>query len=216
MPLCFSWSHVRSMDGAGGLSVLLLGLALDAVRDIDPPRGPRCLSGPCTRCRSWRVPRVAPVVVRGPTICPIRTAILVRPDHRPHRVALGRDEPPLLRRTHDLRDRPPRRLVDRWNASPARDGMARFRLSRHPAADPTLEVSRVAMPSACPPSTSLQGGIRAVAFMQAMGHPFAFPSPEQRADALADAESMPNWPDQDAVMLRDGVAIVRFAAPTAP
>ena len=62
----------------------------------------------------------------------------------------------------------------------------------------------------------LQGGIRAVAFMQAMGHPFAFPSPEQRADALADAESMPNWPDQDAVMLRDGVAIVRFAAPTAP
>lgn len=62
----------------------------------------------------------------------------------------------------------------------------------------------------------LQGGIRAVAFMQAMGHPFAFPSPGQRADALAIAESMPDWPDQDAVTLHDGVAIVRFAEPTAP
>lgn len=62
----------------------------------------------------------------------------------------------------------------------------------------------------------LQGGIRAVAFMQAMGHPLAFPSSEQRAEALTVAESMPDWPAQGAVRLHDGVAIVRFAEPTAP
>ena len=62
----------------------------------------------------------------------------------------------------------------------------------------------------------LNDGTRTAAFMQAMGHPFEFPSPEQRADALAIAESMPDWPDQDAVTLHDGVAIVRFAQPTEP
>jgi hypothetical protein len=62
----------------------------------------------------------------------------------------------------------------------------------------------------------LQGGIRAVAFMQAMGHRFAFPSPGQRADALLVAESMPDWPDEGAVALHDGVAIVRFSEPTVP
>ncbi len=62
----------------------------------------------------------------------------------------------------------------------------------------------------------LQGGIRAVAFMQAMGHPFAFASPDQRADARVIAESMPDWPAHGAVTLQDGMAIVRFAGPTAP
>ena len=62
----------------------------------------------------------------------------------------------------------------------------------------------------------LQGGIRATAFMQAMGHPVGFASPEERADALMVAESMPDWPAQDAVTLRDGIAIVRFAEPVAP
>jgi hypothetical protein len=59
----------------------------------------------------------------------------------------------------------------------------------------------------------LQGGIRSVAFMQAMGHPVGFPTFEQRASAIAAAETMPDWPAQGAVMLRGGVAIVRFAEP---
>ena len=62
----------------------------------------------------------------------------------------------------------------------------------------------------------LDNGMRTVVFMQAMGHKVAFPSPEQRADALAIAESMPDWPDQDAVTFHDGVAIVRFGEPMAP
>lgn len=59
----------------------------------------------------------------------------------------------------------------------------------------------------------LHGGIRTVAFMQAMGHPFEFPSFEQRADALIRADSMPDWPARGAVTLHNGVAIVRFAEP---
>ena len=60
----------------------------------------------------------------------------------------------------------------------------------------------------------LHSGIRVVAFMQVMGHPVGFPTPEQRAEALAYAESMPDWPAQGSVTLRDGVAIVRFAEPS--
>jgi hypothetical protein len=50
--------------------------------------------------------------------------------------------------------------------------------------------------------------------MQVMGHPVGFPTPDQRAGAIAAAETMPDWPADGAVMLRDGVAIVRFAEPS--
>jgi hypothetical protein len=62
----------------------------------------------------------------------------------------------------------------------------------------------------------LDGGMRPVAFMQAMGHRVEFPSAEQREKARTIAGSMPVWPDEDAVTLHDGVAIVKFAEPDAP
>ncbi len=59
-------------------------------------------------------------------------------------------------------------------------------------------------------------GGRSVPFMGAVGHSFIFPTLEDRARALTIAEGMPDWPADGAVVLRDGLAVVRFAEPTVP
>lgn len=59
-------------------------------------------------------------------------------------------------------------------------------------------------------------GARSIPFMAAMGFSFDYPTNDDRAKALKIAEEMPDWPADGAVVLRDGLAIVRFAQATVP
>ena len=59
-------------------------------------------------------------------------------------------------------------------------------------------------------------GGRSIPFMEAVGYSFAVPTFEDRARALVIAETMPDWPADGAVVLQEGLAIVRFAEPTVP
>jgi hypothetical protein len=60
----------------------------------------------------------------------------------------------------------------------------------------------------------LGSGGRSIPFMKAMGFSFEYPTLEDRAKALTIAEAMPDWPADGAVVLQDGLAIVRFAEAT--
>jgi hypothetical protein len=59
-------------------------------------------------------------------------------------------------------------------------------------------------------------GGRSIPFMAAVGYSFDVPTLLDRANALTIAEAMPDWPADGAVVLQDGLAIVRFAEPTVP
>lgn len=58
---------------------------------------------------------------------------------------------------------------------------------------------------------STGGGLRTPPLMITLGYPLWFATPEERAAAHEHARTMPDWPADGSVVLKDDIAIVRFS-----